>query len=62
AEEVREPKIKFWTLTSQAQMEQLLLKKSYSHIINATLHKRVPLLSGMEYTSKYKYLIKIGDE
>jgi hypothetical protein len=43
-------------------MEQLLLKKSYSHIINATLHKRVPLLSGMEYTSKYKYLIKIGDE
>jgi len=31
-----------------AYLEQLLMKKFYSHILNATLHKRVPSLSGVE--------------
>ena len=35
-------------------MEQLLLKKSYSWFLNATLRKRIPFLSGERYILKYK--------
>ena len=41
----------------QAQMEQLLLKKSYSQILNETLHNRVPTFSGLEYILWFKYSI-----